>query len=147
MNRAKPSPIFVLAGIVLLGLSLTGCTAIDNVLHKEASESFSSEKQLADGWDNTAAWVPADSIDIRIQESTDGTVAVLRAATTAALDPAACAEVERKSIPVFEQTWTPADILADRAWVCGAWTVIPTTDGWFGWTPNDPDEKAQSPQP
>lgn len=49
-------------------------------------------------------------------------------------------QVEEKKFLIPEQE-------PNRSEICGDWTVISTEDGRFGWTPNDPDERAVSPAP
>ena len=128
---------------VFAATALSGCAVMDQLQH-ESSTDFATVAELADGWDKTAPWLPTDASDIRTREATNGDSAILRATTDTVLDPAKCAEIDRQSAPVYEQDWSP-NAFVDTAWVCGDWTVIPTDDGWFGWTPNDPDEKALSP--
>lgn len=31
---------------------------------------------------------------------------------------------------------------ADTVFACGDWSVIPTGDGWYGWTPNSAEERS-----
>jgi hypothetical protein len=39
----------------------------------------------------------------------------------------------------------PAVYEMDKVFACGDWSVVRTDDGWLGWTPNAPDEAAESP--
>lgn len=141
----KSSSTAILALGVLAALSMTGCTAIGEQLHHEASHRFGSTADIAGNWGKSAPWLPADSTDIRTHESTIGNPAILRATTKERLDPAHCAQIDRQSAPTFDQPWSPRSVYVHKVWVCGDWAVIPTGNGWFGWTPNDPDEKALSP--
>ena len=134
----------IAAGGLLTALSLSGCSIADT-LQNESSHEFTSVTVMESDWNADAPWVPADATDIRIHSSLDGEIAILSATTTDDLDPALCAEVERVSGPVYGEDWAPDAYDADEAWACGVWTVIPTDDGWFGWTPNDPDEQKASP--
>lgn len=133
----------VLAAGLVAASSLAGCAVVDT-LRNEGSASFATTTELSESWAKTAPWLPADAVDIKIREATNGDTAMLRATTSTDLDPAKCAEIDRQSAPVYAQDWAP-DPYVDKAWVCDNWTVIPTDDGWFGWTPNDPDEQALSP--
>jgi len=143
VGMKKSRTLALLPIAALAATALSGCAVMDDLRH-ESSTDFATVSELSDGWDKTAPWLPADASDIRTREATNGDSAILRATSTADLDPAQCAEIERQSAPVYEQDWSP-NAFVDHAWVCGDWTVIPTEDGWFGWTPNDPDEKALSP--
>jgi hypothetical protein len=134
----------IAAGTLLTAVSLTGCSVADT-LQNESSYEFGTVSVMEKNWNAEAPWVPADATDIQVHSSLDGEIAILGATTTAALDPASCAEVERSSAPVYGEDWAPDAYSVDVAWACGAWTVIATDDGWFGWTPNDPDELAASP--
>ena len=139
----KTSALLAAPFVAVALISLSGCAVLDVVRH-ETGTDFDTTMDLANHWDKSAPWLPADATDITTRESTQGDPAILRAVSTSELDPALCAEVERQSGPVFEQDWS-VDAFVDTAWACGDWTVIPTDDGWYGWTPNHPDEKAQSP--
>ena len=141
MKKTTLLPTLAL-GIVALS-TLTGCSVVDE-LRNEASSEFASTAELASDWKQDAAWVPGDATDIRTRFSTVSGTAILRATTTSPLDPELCAEVDRQSGPAFEQDWS-GDPYVDNAWACDNWTVVATDDGWYGWTPNHPDEQAQSP--
>jgi len=141
----KSSSIPLLAVVMLTGFALTGCTAISDQLHHEVSHRFDSTADVEGNWGKSAPWLPADATDIRTHESTTGDPAILRATTKEQLDPAKCATVERQSAPTFAESWSSKDVYVETVWVCGDWVVIPTDDGWYGWTPSDPDEKAASP--
>ena len=134
----------IAAGALLTAVSLSGCSIADT-LQNESSHEFESVTVMDADWNADAAWVPSDATDIRVHASLNGEIAILAATTTDDLDPALCAEVERQSGPVYGEDWAPDAYSADEAWACGVWTVIPTDDGWFGWTPNDPDEQQASP--
>lgn len=123
---------------------LTGCTTISDVLYHQESNRFASADELTEDWDKTAPWLPEDATDIKTHESTTGPPAILAATTATALDPTMCAEVTRESSPEFVQSWSPGDTYVDSVWACGEWAVLRTDNGWFGWTPSDPDEQAKS---
>jgi hypothetical protein len=53
--------------------------------------------------------------------------------------------VPRQSANVYAFDDTPDVYAMDTLWACGVWSVVPTDTGWFGWTPNSPDEEAASP--
>jgi len=141
MKKTSLLSSFAISAIALAALS--GCAVTDFFQH-EASADFESTKALDAGWDKSAPWVPADATDIRTRSSTTGDSAILRATTATALDPELCVEIERKSGPVYEQDWS-GDAYVDNAWACDNWTVVATDDGWYGWTPNYPEEQEQSP--
>lgn len=124
-------------------VALTGCAAITDALQNESSVAFDTADDVAAEWGKTAPWLPDDATDIRIHESTGGDPAVLLTTSSAELDPALCVETERKSAPVFTEEWSP-DGYVDTVFACGDWAVIPTDSGWYGWTPNHPDERAAS---
>ena len=57
------------------------------------------------------------------------------------LNPTLCARTARLTHPTFTAPWSPnTDV--PTVYVCGEWDVIPTADGWFGWTKNSPQEQA-----
>lgn len=132
-----------LAAVLLV--SLTGCSSIGQVLRQEAAHEFESQGQLVTQWGKDAPWLPADATSIRTYEATDGDPASLTAVSDADVDPARCAKAERGSAPTFAIEDTPDVYKIDRVYACGDWAVVPTEDGWYGWTPNHPDERAQSP--
>ncbi|MFS0866190.1 hypothetical protein AB3M83_02495 [Microbacterium sp. 179-B 1A2 NHS] len=128
-------------------LPLAGCSAVGDLLQQEASHTFATRADLDRQWGKDARWLPTDATAITTHESTAGDPASLTAASEATLDPARCAEVDRQSAPVFTLEGTPDVYKVDQVFACGDWAVIATDDGWYGWTPNHPDEQAQSPAP
>jgi hypothetical protein len=145
MNPTPRRTVAALALTLIAAAALTGCTAVSNVLQKEKTGEFADVAALED-WDGSAPWVPSDATDIRTHESTDGKVAVLLLDSSTDLDAALCAEIDRESAPAFSIEGAPDVFTTDRAFACGDWTVVPADDGWYGWTPSDPDEKAASPE-
>jgi len=140
MTNARRISIAALA-LLTVGI-LSGCSM--ETLQNETSDEFDTVADLTTLWDLPVAWLPDDSVDIRTHSAINGDLAIVRATTDESLDPASCAEVERQSGPVYEEDWSPSPYV-DTAWACGDWTIIPTDDGWYGWTPNHPDEKAAVP--
>lgn len=129
----------------VLPIALTGCSGIGDTLRHEASHEFATKDQLVEQWAKEAPWLPSDATSIVTREATDGDPASLTAVSDTDLDPTQCAEVERASAPTFALEDTPDVYKIDRLFACGAWAVVATDDGWYGWTPNDPDEQAESP--
>jgi hypothetical protein len=130
-----------LIGMSLGMIALSGCSVMSDTVSNQRALQYESVTDLEIGWDKDAPWLPPDATDIRIRESTSGDPAVLRAVTGTELDPKRCVITTRQSDPTFTDTWTP-DPYVDDIWACDDWAVIATDDGWFGWTPLDPDEKA-----
>lgn len=138
----------VAAGAVLLPVALlaTGCSSlIDELVYKEKHLSFTDAAALADGWDRTPAWIPGDAKDIAGSASTQAADAALLLRSDEELDPALCTVVPRQSAPVYALSDAPNVYEMDEVYACGEWSVVATKDGWLGWTPNHPDEAAQSP--
>lgn len=133
-----------LAAAFLLA-SLTGCSGIGDALRQETSHEFATKDQMVEQWAKEAPWLPSDATSILTREATEGDPASLTAVSGTELDPAQCVEVERASAPTFALENTPDVYKIDRVFACGSWAVVATDDGWYGWTPNDPDEQAQSP--
>jgi hypothetical protein len=140
MTNARRISIAALA-LLTAGI-LSGCSM--ETLQNETSDEFDTVADLTTAWDLPVAWLPDDSVDIRTHSAINGDLAIVRATTDESLDPASCAEVERQSGPVYEEDWSPSPWV-DTVWACGDWSIIPTDDGWYGWTPNHPDEKAAAP--
>ncbi|WP_179872894.1 hypothetical protein [Microcella indica] len=135
------SRIIILSALALASATaLTGCAIADSLQNEKASE-FSSTADLVADWEKSAPWLPEDATGIRIRETPDAAPATLLATSSTALDPAVCIETERLSGPTFALDGAPSPY-TDSAFACGEWTVIPTDDGWYGWTPNHPDERA-----
>jgi hypothetical protein len=133
--------ILLAATVVSATLTVVGCSAVDDALHHEATSHFDSRTELDGEWGKSADWLPADATDIEVRESTKDDPAVLIAVTDAALDPGACVHTQRRSVWVYAVDWAPEG-LPEEVWACGAWDVWPTDEGYFAWTPNDPDERA-----
>ncbi len=146
MIRNRRPAVFALAVVVPATVLLSGCSIVDEVLYHERSVEFATAAELTTGWAGSAPWVPDDATDIRLREKTEGDVAtiILTSAETE-LDPAVCVGVERRSAPVFAVEEAPDVFKLDEVQACGDWAVMPAAGGWFGWTPNHPDEQAASP--
>lgn len=142
-NRLVP----VLITVVITGLALSGCSKIIDTIQPEKSNQFTSTQDLAKNWNQRVTWLPADATQITTQEASAGGAAILGATTPTKLDVSQCAETERQSAPAYSEPWSPKDVYVDRVFACGDWAVIKTDSGWYGWTPNDPDEKSVSPTP
>ncbi len=145
-RRPRAAAALPLAALLLVG-SLAGCSAVSDALQREAQHEFESREELVETWDKDASWLPVDAETIVTRESTMGDPASLTARSSSALDPERCAEVERRSAPTVAVEDTPDVYKIDQVFACGDWAVVATEDGWFGWTPNHPDERAQSPAP
>jgi hypothetical protein len=137
--------IYALA-IGSLAIPLAGCAGLNDLVQNESSAQFESAEDLEQSWGKSAPWLPSDATAINVRESTAGAPAILLTRSASALDPSVCTETGRQSAPTLQAEWSPTDVYVDRVLACGDWAVIATDDGWFGWTPNDPDEKAASPQ-
>lgn len=133
------------AAIVIASLALGGCSDLANQLQPTKDADFSSAQDLAENWNQPAEWVPADATEIKTQEASAGGPAILAATTDTELDASLCSETDRQSAPVYSEAWSPEDVYVDSVFACGNWAVMKTDTGWYGWTPNDPDEKAVSP--
>ncbi|GAT74680.1 hypothetical protein [Microbacterium hydrocarbonoxydans] len=132
--------------VIPTALLATGCTGLYNqIVHKEVDLTFEDRQALEDGWDRDAAWVPADATGITGTASTDSAVAAILLRSDEELDPAVCAETARASAPVYALDGAPDVFAMDTVYACGDWTVVAADDGWLGWTPSNPAEKAASP--
>ena len=128
----------ILAGAATFALA--GCSDIVDELRNESTSTFETTTELVDDWDRSAPWLPSDATTISVREALGGDPAILLANSATALDVSQCAETERRSAPTFSLEGSP-EPYTDSVLVCGDWAVIPTDSGWFGWTPNHPDEK------
>lgn len=144
MTSPRRTPALVLAALSALAVTaLTGCAPILDTLRNEAASTYPSSAEVVERWEKSAPWLPDDATEIRIRETPDADPAVLLASSETPLDPTLCVEVERQSAPVFSVEGSP-DPFVDRVFACGDWAVMPTDNGWYGWTPNHPDEKDAS---
>ena len=144
----RPALRAAAAGALLLPVALlaTGCSAFDAVAHHQKSLSFADRAALEEGWDGEQNWIPADAEKIEGTASTTASDTVLLLRSAQELDPAACAETSRRSAPNYVVSGAPDVYKIDTVFACGSWTVARTDDGWLGWTPNSPDEAAESPR-
>jgi hypothetical protein len=141
MKKFRIASLAIIAAAPAVALS--GCAGIEDVMENESSLEFDTTDDVVAQWGTTASWLPDDATSIRIHQSTQGEPAVLLSTSTTDLDPSVCIETERRSAPAFAEDWAPESYV-DNVFACGDWAVIPTETGWYGWTPNHPDEKAAS---
>jgi hypothetical protein len=138
IRRSPVSRIAVgIGAVALLGGALTGCTIVDEVLHGERPASYAAAADVPDelGLD----WAPSDATDIDVVESSraEGTATVLL--TSSSDLPDDCVLVPRTSGPTMtltdDERELPETYKAAEVQLCGDWAVLPTVDGWYGWTP------------
>jgi hypothetical protein len=141
MKKMRSTSLLFIAAIS--AVAVAGCAGIEDGLQNESSVDFETAAEVAAEWDSTAPWLPEDATSIRIHQTAGGDPAVLLSTSDTALDPSLCVETERKSAAAFTEDWS-ADVYVDTVFACGDWAVIPTDTGWYGWTPNHPDEKSAS---
>jgi hypothetical protein len=145
MIRHRRTAALLLAAVIPAAMVLSGCSVVDELVYHERTAEFETASDLTMEWPGMAAWVPDDASDIRIRESTEGDVASLLLTSDSSLDTVLCAEVDRLSAPALTVEGAPDPYTIADAFACGAWTVVAADDGWYGWTPNAPDEAAHSP--
>jgi len=150
IRSSRPLRLGVVGGLALVvGLGATGCTVVDEVLHGERAGSYDDAAALAEQRD--IAWVPNDASAIDLLESSRADDAA-----TVLLDsdeplPADCVIVPRISGPTMTMTTEralPETYKAEEVSLCGDWAVLPTDDGWYGWTPvTEQASDAEAPAP
>ncbi|AQY02669.1 hypothetical protein [Microbacterium foliorum] len=131
------------SALIVVGLmSLTGCSAYDSIVHKQATSTFDDVVTFDDGAEVDAGWIPADATEITVRTSTmeDAADAVILFSSGSAL--ADCPEVERTSAPTWVLDDAPDPYTAKTVFACGDWSVMSTDGGWFGWTPNSDEERS-----
>lgn len=144
-NSVRTLSASLALGAALLGaaVALSGCSAVDELVYKQRSLTFDDVTQLRADGGPEVPWMPADSTAIEIVQSTQGADSVVRVRTEAALDPASCTAGSRLSGPAYTMEDAPEVYTISEAYVCGEWTVVADDGGWYGWTPNSPEERAQ----
>lgn len=138
-------PALAASALIAVGLiSLTGCSAYDSIVHKQATSTYEDAQAFGDDAVD-AEWIPQDSTEITVRTSTieDAADAVILLTSGSEL-PDDCAEVERQSAPAWVLDDAPDPYKAKTVFACGDWSVMTTGDGWFGWTPNSDEERAAS---
>ncbi|MDN3310778.1 hypothetical protein QWJ90_07535 [Microbacterium oryzae] len=144
MRKTKLA-LTALAVTTSAAILLTGCSTVEDVLHKEKRSTYENPTAFDDDSGIEAPWLPEDATGIEVTRSTQANDAAISAESYADLSSALCAPVERQSAPAY-QPGPEVDVFKiSHAFACGDWTVVKTDYGWLGWTPGHPDEKAQSP--
>jgi len=132
--------------LVAAALALSGCAVIDELAYHQRSSSYDDVAAAPESSPAHVEWIPDDARSIRITESTlpDAANAVVLLTSSSSLDPQLCTEVDRQSGPSYGIDGAPDVYKIDTVFACGDWSVVPSDDGWFGWTPNHPEEQADS---
>lgn len=131
--------------LAVAALSLTGCSAYENLVHKQATSTFDDVDAFRDGAGTDADWLPADATGIVVRTSTiENTPDAVVLLTSDSELSTQCAEVERRSAPTWALEEAPDPYDAKTVFACGEWSVIDTGTGWYGWTPNSEDERAEA---
>ncbi len=138
-RTALAAPALIVVGL----LSLTGCSAFDSLVHKQATSTFDDVAAFDDGAEVDADWIPSDATDITVRTSTleDATDAVILLSSHSALSDD-CTEVDRYSAPSWALDDAPDPYTAKTVFACGDWSVMAADDGWYGWTPNSEEERS-----
>lgn len=138
-RTALAAPALIAVGL----LSLTGCSAYDSLVHKQATSTFDDAAAFDDGAEVDAGWIPTDATEITVRTSTieDAADAVILLTSDSEL-PGDCTEVERYSAPSWVLDDAPDPYEVKTVFACGDWSVIAADDGWFGWTPNSEEERS-----
>lgn len=132
------------AGLVL---TTTGCSAVENAVHRTHEERFADRAAAVQGWKGVTApaWLPDDATDIHNLATNDETNSVILARSTSAL-PAGCREADRRSVPFDTASWAPTlDRFPDRVERCGDYEVMQVDGAWLGWF--TATEAGQTPAP
>jgi hypothetical protein len=148
MTSHRTSPLLLALAVAAggaLSLSLAGCTGIQEALSQEVTAEYTDTADVTARADTPVPWLPADATAIVLKTKRDGEVATAMTRSGSALDPKTCVEVERQSAPTVHLDDAPDVYAKGHVFACGAWSVIATDTGWYGWTPNSPGEKEQSP--
>lgn len=131
--------------LLLLGgaLTLGGCAAVDGLVHKQSTQTFDDSAAFRAEAPVKADWVPDDATAITVRTSTmkEAADAVILLRSASASLPAECVETSRTSAPSWTLDDAPSAYDAKTVFVCGDWSVIPASGGWYGWTPNSDDER------
>lgn len=134
------------AALLLLGggLILSGCSAIDGIVHKQSTQTFADLGAFREDGPVDAAWAPDDATEITVRTSTieDAEDAVVLLHSGAQTLSDTCRETSRTSAPAWTLDEAPSAYEAETVFVCGDWSVIPADGGWYGWTPNSDEERA-----
>ncbi|WP_223623751.1 hypothetical protein [Microbacterium sp. EST19A] len=139
-------PRLAAAGLlVTVGLAASGCSVVDAVVYKQKSAEYADAAAFESDGDLDAPWLAADGTAIRVTQSTQADDATVAVVSDEELPADQCVEVPRQSAPAYALDDTIDVYAVDTVFACGAWSVAKTPDGWLGWTPNHPDEAAQSP--
>lgn len=134
------------AGLVAIaGLTVSGCAVVDELVHHQKSAEHTDAAAFETDGDLDVPWLPADSTRIRSTQSTQAADATVAVDSDQPLEEGMCTEVPRLSAPAYEIDDTFDVYALDSVYACGTWSVAETPTGWLGWTPNHPDEEAQSP--
>ncbi|MGZ0212535.1 MAG: hypothetical protein ACKVI4_08655 [Actinomycetales bacterium] len=141
MNNKKPhtAAVIVLAAATL---ALSGCAAIDDLVHRQETQTYDSKELFDADTSVDADWIPSDATAITLRTPADdaGDVAVVLLTSASEL-PESCVEAERSSAPMLTIDGAPDvyDSKNSTVQVCDDWTVLKATNRWFGWTPNQGD--------
>ena len=146
---SKITATIAASALVVLGaVTLTGCSAVNALVYNFTDATYADGSALADDLGTEIAWSPGDAQDIHVRRSTteDAPDVVVMMESSATLDPELCREVERQSAPTWALDGAPDVYEFDTVTTCGDWSIVPTSDGWLGWTPNSVGERESAAQ-
>jgi hypothetical protein len=135
----------IVVGAILLLFVILDATDTFRFGSSVSSTTYATRAELTRNWNKSVAWLPNDATEIRVKEvkryGPKWDPAILLALSDSSLNPTLCAQTKRLSSPVLTAPWS-LNTNHGEVWVCGNWDAIPTTNGWFAWTVNSPQEQA-----
>jgi hypothetical protein len=134
--------LLVPAAAMLTVSALSGCSVIQDTMSSSVTTTADSREDLSG---DLPAWMPADASNITRVKGSKGDAVSILLSSAKDLDTDACVETTRLSAPTMQVNNAPNVYKEDTVFSCGDWAVVPTSDGWYGWTPASESTTAPSP--
>ncbi|QAY74023.1 hypothetical protein ET445_12415 [Agromyces protaetiae] len=133
-TTSRTASLAALSAAALLVGSLTGCTAIEDVLSKQERADYQTYDEAQRGWPDgpIPGWIPAESTDLHLLRTTDGSNEIVAFESAADLMTDGCEPRPRHNMPGLTADWG-LEAYPDTVLLCADWEVAATDGGWFGW--------------
>lgn len=133
MNKITSTRLlFAPAAAILVVGGLAACSVVEGATSGSVTSTAETRETLSG---EIPAWIPDDATGITRVEGARGDAASILLISSSDLNASSCEAVPRVSAPTVQVEDAPDVYSEDEVFSCGEWAVVPSEDGWYGWTP------------
>jgi hypothetical protein len=133
LNTSTYTRFLLVPSVVILAAgALSGCSVVQDAMSNSVTTTANSRDELSG---DVPAWIPADATGITQVRGSKGDAVSILLTSTKDLETGACVATPRLSAPTVQVENAPDVYSEKEVFSCGDWAVVPSPNGWYGWTP------------